>query len=26
VQAQVPVENLLALYEAVRDYRAYPLV
>jgi len=25
VQAKVPVENLLALYEAVRDYRSYPL-
>ncbi len=26
VQARVPVENLLALYEAVRDYSRYPLV
>ena len=25
VQARVPVENLLALYEAVREYRSYPL-
>jgi hypothetical protein len=25
VQAGVPVENLLALYEAVREYRNYPL-
>jgi len=25
VQARVPVENLLALYEAVRDFGAYPL-
>jgi len=25
VQAQVPVENLLALYEAVAEYREYPL-
>jgi hypothetical protein len=25
VQARVPAENLLALYEAVRDYRSYPL-
>jgi hypothetical protein len=25
VQANVPVENLLALYEAVDDYRSYPL-
>jgi len=24
VQARVPVENLLALYEAVREYRQYP--
>ena len=25
VQAEVPVENLLALYEAVAEFRAYPL-
>ena len=25
IQARVPVENLLALYEAVRDYSEYPL-
>ena len=25
VQAEVPVENLLALYEAVTEFRAYPL-
>ena len=25
VQAGVPVENLLALYDAVNDYRAYPM-
>ncbi len=25
VQSGVPLENLLALYEAVRDFRAYPL-
>ncbi len=25
VQAGVPVENLVALYQAVRDFRAYPL-
>jgi len=25
VQAQVPVENLMALYDAVREYRSYPL-
>lgn len=25
VQAGIPVENLVALYEAVRDYRDYPL-
>jgi uroporphyrinogen-III decarboxylase len=26
VQARVPLENLLALYQAVRDFRTYPLV
>jgi uroporphyrinogen-III decarboxylase len=25
VQAGIPVENLLALYQAVADYRGYPL-
>ena len=25
VQTGIPIENLLALYEAVREYRAYPL-
>ena len=25
VQARIPVENVLALYETVRDCRAYPL-
>jgi uroporphyrinogen-III decarboxylase len=25
VQASIPVENLLALYEAVNEYRAYPI-
>jgi len=25
VQARIPVENLLALYEAVSDYRNYPI-
>jgi len=25
VQARIPLENLLALYEAVRDFRPYPL-
>lgn len=25
VQAEVPVENLLALYQAVKEFRAYPL-
>jgi hypothetical protein len=25
IQAQVPVENIMAFYEAVRDYRSYPL-
>jgi uroporphyrinogen decarboxylase len=25
VQARVPTENLLALYEAVREYGRYPL-
>ena len=26
VQSRIPVENLLALYEAIREYRSYPLV
>jgi hypothetical protein len=26
VQARVPVENLLALYQAVNDFRTYPLI
>lgn len=25
VQAKIPVENLLALYQSIRDYRIYPL-
>ncbi len=25
LQARIPVENIVALYEAVRDYRTYPL-
>jgi hypothetical protein len=25
IQARIPVENLLALYQAVRDFRGYPL-
>jgi uroporphyrinogen-III decarboxylase len=25
IQARVPVENLIALFEAVRDYGTYPL-
>jgi uroporphyrinogen-III decarboxylase len=26
IQSCIPVENLVALYEAVKEYRNYPLV